>query len=85
MYYLIVAIMVCLFSITVSVSCNLAKLFVTLWTIACQAPLSMGFPSQEYWSGLPFPLPGDLPNPRIAPGSPKLQVDSLLSELPEKP
>ena len=34
------------------------------WTVACQAPLSMGFPSQEYWSGLPFPSPGDLPRPR---------------------
>ena len=50
-------IMVCLFSIIVSVSCSLAKLFVTLWTIACQAPLSMGLPSQEYWSRLPFPPP----------------------------
>ena len=40
-------------------------LFVTLWTIACQAPLSMGFPSQEYWSGLPFPSPGDLPDPGL--------------------
>ena len=41
------------------------QLFVTLWTVACQAPLSMGFPRQEYWSGLPFPPPGDLPNPGI--------------------
>ena len=41
----------------------------TLWTIARQAPLSMGFPSQEYWNGLPFPSPGDLPQPGIEPGS----------------
>ena len=51
--------------------------FATLWTVALQAPLSMGFPRQEYWSGLPFPLPGDLPNPGIEPMSPELQVDSL--------
>ena len=42
-------------------------LFVTLWTIACKAPLSMGFPKKEYWSGLPFPSPGNLPNPGIEP------------------
>ena len=47
------------------------------WTVACQAPLSMGFSRQEYWSGLPFPSPGDLPDPGIEPGSPTLQVDSL--------
>ena len=41
--------------------------FVTQWTIACQAPLSMGFPKQEYWSGLPFPPPGDLPDPEMEP------------------
>ena len=46
--------------------------FATPWTIACQAPLSMGFPRQEYWSGLPFPSPGDLPNPGIKPMSPTL-------------
>ena len=40
------------------------------WTVACQAPLSMGFPRQEYWSGLPFPSPGDLPKPKIKPKSP---------------
>ena len=39
----------------------------TLWTVACQAPLSMGFSRQEYWSGLPFPPPGDLPDPEIEP------------------
>ena len=48
----------------------------TPWTVACQAPLSMGFARQEYWSGLPCP-PGDLPNPGIKPGSLALQVDSL--------
>ena len=48
----------------------------TPWTAACQAPLSLGFSKQEYWSGLPFPSPGDLPNPEIEPGSPALQADS---------
>ena len=50
----------------------------TLWTVACQAPLSMGFSRQEYWSVLPFPSPGDLPDPEIGPTSPALQGDSLL-------
>ena len=54
-------------------------------TIACQAPLSMGFPRQEYGSRLPFPSPGDLPHSRIDPGSPALQADSLPTELPGKP
>ena len=53
-------------------------------TIAHQAPLSMGFPRQEYWSGLTFPSPGDLPDPGIKPESPVLKADSLLSELPGK-
>ena len=53
----------------------------TSWTVACQAPLSMEFSRQEYWSGLPFPSPGDLPDPGIDPGSPALQADSLPSEL----
>ena len=57
----------------------------TPWTIVIQAPLPMGFPRQEYWSGLPFSSPGDLPNPRIEPGSPALQTDSLPSEPPGKP
>src|SRR5574340_945194 len=61
------------------------QLCVTLWTIACQAPLSTGFSRQEYWSGLPFLSPGDLPNPGIEPGSPELQADSLPSEPPGKP
>ena len=51
--------------------------FATPWTVAHQAPLSMGFPQQEYWSGLPFPSPGDLPNPGIDPGSLAWQLDSL--------
>ena len=61
-----------------SLSC--IQLFATPWTVACQAPLSVGFSRQEYWSGLPFPSPGDLPNPGIEPGSPALQADSLPSE-----
>ena len=59
------------------------QLFATLWTVALQAPLSMGFSRQEYWSGLPFPSPGDLPNPGIEPRSPVLQADALSSEPPE--
>ena len=54
------------------------------WTVAYQAPPSMGFFRQEYWSGLPFPSPGDLPNPEIEPESPALQADSLPSEPPGK-
>ena len=57
-------------------------LFATLWTVAYQAPPSMGFSRQESRSGLPFPSPGDLPNLEIKPGSPALQVDSLPSEPP---
>ena len=56
----------------------------TPWTVAHQALLSMEFSRQKYWSGLPFPSPGDLPNPGMEPGSPALQADSLLSESPEK-
>ena len=52
--------------------------FVTPWTVAHQAPLLMGFSRQEYWSRLPFPSPGDLPNPGTEPATPTLQVDSLL-------
>ena len=51
--------------------------------ISCQPPLSVGFSRQEYWSGLPFPSPGDLPYPGIEPVSPALQVDSLPSEPPQ--
>ena len=53
------------------------------WTVVSQASLSMGFSRQEYWSGLPFPSPGDLPDPGIEPSSPALQADALTSELPE--
>ena len=60
-------------------------LFATLWTVAYQSPPSMGFSRQEYWSGLPFPSPGDLPNSGIEPRSPALQADTLPSELPGKP
>ena len=61
------------------------QLFVTPWTVANQASPSMGFSRQEYWSGLLFPSPGDLPDPGIEPGSPTLQADSLPSEPPGKP
>ena len=57
----------------------------TPWTVAHQAPLSMGFSRQEYYSGLPFPSPGDLPDPGLEPRSLALQVDSLLSEPQGKP
>ena len=57
----------------------------TPWTVAYQAPPSMGFSRQEYWSGLPFPSPRDLPNPGIKPGSPEFQADALPSEPPGKP
>ena len=53
----------------------------TPWTIACHDPLTMGLSRQEYWSGLPFPSPGDLPDPGIKPGSLALQADSLPTEL----
>ena len=66
-----------------SLSC--VQLFVTPWTVIHQAPLSMEFCRQEYWSGLPFPSPGDLPDPRIKPRSPTLQADSLPTEPPGKP
>ena len=58
------------------------RLFATLWAVAHQAPLSMGFSRQEYWSGLPFSSPGDLLDPGIEPGSPALQADALPSEPP---
>ena len=61
------------------------QLFATPWTVAQQAPPSMGFSRQEYWSGLPFPSPGSLPNPGIEPRSPALQADALTSEPPGKP
>ena len=66
-------------------SLSRVQLFATPWTVALQAPLSMGFSRQEYWSGLPFPSPGDLPDPGIEPRSPALQADTLTSEPPGKP
>ena len=66
-----------------SLSC--IQLFGTPWTVAHQAPLSVGFSRQEYWSGVPFPSPGDLLDPGIKPGSPTLQADALPSEPPGKP
>ena len=61
------------------------RLFATPWTVAHQAPPSMGFSRQEYWSGLSFPSPGDLPHPGIEPRSPALRADALTSEPPGKP
>ena len=61
------------------------QFFATPWTVTYQAPPSMGFPRQEYWSALPFPSPGDLPDPRIKPWSPTLQADALPSEPQGKP
>ena len=61
------------------------RLFATPWTVAYQGPPSMGFSNQEYWSGLSFPSPGDLPDPGIEPGSPTFQADALTSEPPGKP
>ena len=60
-------------------------LFAVPWTIAYQAPPSVEFSRQEYWSGLPFPSPWDFPDPRIEPWSPELQEDTLPSEPPRKP
>ena len=65
-----------------SLSLSRVRLFATPWTVAYQAPPSMGFSRQEYWSGLPFPSPGDLPDLGIQPGSPALQADALTSEPP---
>ena len=61
------------------------QLFATPWTVAYQAPPSMEFSRQEYWSGLPFPSSGDPPDPGIEPQSPALQADTLPSEPPGKP
>ena len=59
------------------------QLFATLWTVARQDPPSLEFSRREYWSGLPFPSPGNLPNPGTEPRSPTLQADALTSEPPE--
>ena len=73
----------CVF-VCVCVSRSVLSNSVIPWTVVCQAPLSMGFFRQEYWNGLPFPTPGDLPDPEIEPRSSALQADSLLSEPPGK-
>ena len=64
-------------------SLSRGRLFATPWTVAYQAPPSMGFSTQACWSGLPFPSPGDFPDPGIEPGSPTLQADALPSEPPD--
>ena len=66
-------------------SCSVESDSATLWTITCLAPLSMGFPRQEYWSGLPFLSPGHLPNPEIEPVSSALTVILFTTESPGKP
>ena len=71
--------------VSVKWSCSVVSDSVTPWTVAHQAPPSVGFSRQEYLSGLPCPSPGDLPNPGIEPRSPAVQVDSLPSEPPAKP
>ena len=65
-------------------SFQLWLILVTLWTIACQAPLSLGFSIQEYWSGFPFPSPRDLPNPEIEPVCPALAGRFFTTESPGK-
>ena len=79
-----VCVCVCLCVRTHTCGLSHVQFFVTPWTVAPQAPLSMGFPRQEYWSGLSFPSPGDLPDSGIKPKSPALQADSLPPEPPEK-
>ena len=77
---------VCVCERTHSLSC--VQLFVTPWTVARQAPLSMEFSRQEYWSGLPFPTPGDLPDPVVEPASlmsPELASGFYSTEPPVKP
>ena len=64
---------------------QLSPTFCNAMAGSCQAPLSMGFSRWEYWSGLPFPPPGDLPNPGTEPGSPALLADFLLSEIQGRP
>ena len=66
-------------------SCSVASDSATPWTVVRQAPLSLGFPRQEYWSGLPFPSPADLLDPGIKLVSPALQADSLPAEPSGKP
>ena len=66
-------------------SLSRVRLFVTPWTVAHQAPLSMGFPREEHWSGLPFPSPGDLTDPGIEPASPALAGRFFPTEAPGEP
>ena len=66
-------------------SLSRVRLFATPWIVAHQAPPPVGFSRQEYWSGLPFTSPGDLPDTGIEPGSPTFQADALTSEPPGKP
>ena len=63
-------------------SLSRVQLFATPWNVAHQGPPSIGFSRQKYWIGLPFPIPGDLSDPGIQPGSPALQADALPSEPP---
>ena len=66
-------------------ACSVVSDSATLWTVTCQVPLSMGFPRQEYWNGLPFLPPGDLPNPGIKPEFPALEGGFFTAEPPGKP
>ena len=66
-------------------SLSSVQLFAAPWTVAHQAPPSVGFSRQEYWTGLPFPSPGDLPDPEIEPGSPAFRADALTSAPLGKP
>ena len=84
-FYTLIEYLCSLFMLLFSRSTKYVRVFATPWTVTCQAPLSMGFSEQEYWSGLPCPSPGDLPDPGIKRGSPTLQADSLPSEPPENP
>ena len=79
-----ICVCVCIHGVSEVKSPSRVWLLATPWTVAYQAPLSMEFSRQEYWSGLPFPSPEDLPNPGIEPGSPALQADALPSEPPGK-
>ena len=79
------AIRPCDFGVPLAVLCSVASDSATPWTVALQALLSMGFPRQEYWSGLPFPSPGDLPDPGIEPVSPALAGGLFTTEPPRKP
>ena len=74
-----------IFSVLLKTFSVIIQLFAIPWTVTHQAPLSIEFSRQEYWSGLVFPSPGDLSDPGIKPRSPALQVDSLPSEPPRKP